>query len=531
MPSDMMMELRCIALAPHLRFVSERYGEAALWRIMTETGMNIDYLRDENNWVSHDYTCRFLDKVVEVTGDSRATYEAARLYSDRKTYKALGVLLSRLGTPRLMYGLIAKFSNLWSRSSKWHVLRSGKTSCTIRVLYPRHKQARNNCLAIQGSFAAVPKQFFDLPFAEVTEKECACDGAEACVYEIKWVNGISVFLGLTAALAGMLPGLVLAVSLGVTFEVVAVTAAMAVLGYIAGSNVDCSSRLKKAYRQNEEQAASLMESLRNIEKLNDDLQNRVQQRTEELVRSNAELGKAMKDLKATQEKVLIAEKQSAIGVLAAGMAHEINSPLNAIRLAVQSLREDIGENARLQEQLAIADRASNRCKRIVNDLLSYSREPRQETDVKLDEIVAASVALFEKEHPAGVTVGRKIAANLPALCLDRMQIQQVVLNLLKNASDAMDEKGEIMVSLDREEGCLVLRVADRGPGISEADRKRIFDPFFTTKKTGKGMGLGLSITYQLVNRNGGSIEVSSSEGAGAAFTVRFPVDLGKDDKS
>jgi two-component system NtrC family sensor kinase len=134
-----------------------------------------------------------------------------------------------------------------------------------------------------------------------------------------------------------------------------------------------------------------------------------------------------------------------------------------------------------------------------------------------------AVDVFTVEHPSDIRVTKHIMPGLPALKLDMVQIQQVIMNLLRNAADALKYRGEIKVSLAHEGNSIVLKVIDHGCGISEVDRGRVFDPFFTTKRPGRGIGLGLSISYQLVKRNGGTIEVASEEGKGTTFTMKFPV--------
>jgi two-component system, NtrC family, sensor kinase len=134
-----------------------------------------------------------------------------------------------------------------------------------------------------------------------------------------------------------------------------------------------------------------------------------------------------------------------------------------------------------------------------------------------------AVDVFMVEHPSDIRVTKHIMPGLPTLQLDMVQIQQVIMNLLRNAADAMKYRGEIKVSLAHEGNSIVLKVIDHGCGISEVDRARVFDPFFTTKRPGRGIGLGLSISYQLIKRNGGTIEVASEEGKGTTFTVKFPV--------
>jgi signal transduction histidine kinase len=525
-PADTKMELTCGGAKMVLLYLEDKLGLDAMCDFVCQTKMNVDYLLDRSNWISLDYYYRFLNRLVEFTGNSNSPYEAGLYASKKKCFGPIEVLLARCASIEATYKFLVWSAPRWNRVAEWKMLEAGRNACKLSVCNYTYSQTKNNCLCIQGVLATMP-QVKGLPTAKVEELQCACDGADACIYKLTWVDRP---VRLWAAI-GFVMGLAAGVAVGylTAWDIMSylITLSLSLVGYFAGRQADYKFKLTDVYRRNEETAASLQESMRATEKLNEELQSKVEVRTRELAKSNRELAQALKDLKENQERMLIAEKQSAIGVLAAGMAHELNSPLNAIRLSVEGLQEDVGGDSHLQSQLALAGRATNRCKRIINDLLSFSREPKRETSVRIEDILEASLMLFEKEHPGGLRIERQIAKDLPTLQLDRMQIQQVVLNLLKNAADAMGDKGTIEVTLESSGGDVVLRVTDHGTGIREADRKRIFDPFFTTKTNGRGMGLGLSITYQLIQRNGGTIEVISREGQGSSFIVRFPVETGK----
>jgi signal transduction histidine kinase len=322
--------------------------------------------------------------------------------------------------------------------------------------------------------------------------------------------------GIVAGTAGSIALAGMAVGLGIAGGILG-----GVIGFFAGRVMDYRLKLTEVYRQNESQAASLMESLRDIEELNRQLQSKVEQRTGELSEANEALKKALKELRESQKKALQQERQAAVGVLAGGMAHEMNNPINAIRLSHQALKEDVGDDTQALGILATAERAAGRCKRIVNELLSFSRDPQKVLPGDITDIVDRTLTVFRKDAPEGIRVKEDFAADVPKLTLDHAQMQQALLNLLENASDAMQGEGQIDVGVKHVDSCAVVTVRDRGPGMRPDVADKVFDPFFTTK-SGAGLGLGLSITYQLVHRNGGTIEVDSQEGNGTTFTIRFP---------
>ena len=156
------------------------------------------------------------------------------------------------------------------------------------------------------------------------------------------------------------------------------------------------------------------------------------------------------------------------------------------------------------------------------ELLAYSRDSNcRLADVA--DIVSSTVSTFQAEQSDTLTMDFDIASSLPPVSVDRGQIQQAVMNLLDNAAQAMGGKGRITVAVRCDKEYVVISVRDTGPGMNEETRKRIFDPFFTTKPRGKGLGLGLAITWQLVQRNGGTIDVNSRDGQGSEFMLRLPL--------
>lgn len=527
-PEDTATELKCVVVTPIVRYLDSTLGSERAKTVISETGMNTEYLLNPDNWISNDYFRRLLCKLVEVTRDRRAPFVAARQCSDMGTYGFVARFLKQLVSPRTSYRLVVNYNSLWNKISRWSLIEDHADACVIRVQFmPPHRQDRNNCMAIQGSLAALPRNY-GLPFAKVEELECACEGKEGCVYRVTWTNKPSRLWGVAGALVWLLIGLLVSWFTGWVPGSVGWMMLLALAGYFAGREMDYRFRLRDVYAENEQQAVSLLDSIRAIENLNQGLQQKVEQRTAELSEANARLEQALKDLRDSQEKIIMSERQAAVGVLAAGMAHEMNNPMNAIRLSLQALREDIAANHELAEVVETATRATSRCSRIVSDLLSFSREPQQITPVALRDILAETVAEFRKEHAGPFFIATRVEATPFTLQLDRAQLKQALTNILSNAFDAMEGKGEVEVSLRRDEREAVLSIADRGPGIDPSLIRRVFDPFFTTKKSAirKGTGLGLSIAYQLVQRNGGTIEVSSKPGCGATFVLRFPFPRG-----
>lgn len=242
----------------------------------------------------------------------------------------------------------------------------------------------------------------------------------------------------------------------------------------------------------------------------------------------AVLAKDLRERKRFESMLIQSEKLSAVGQLAAGVAHEINNPLGIILGFAQSAVKRVPTEDPMAVPVRSIEREALRCKTLVQNLLTFSRRHKSQMETfDLDEDVAASLGIIEAQaRVKSVEVRQELRAKTRLLA-DKSQLQQVLVNLCTNALDAMPEGGTLTVRTyavgeDRERH-VALDIQDSGTGIPAAIRDRIFDPFFTTKEVGKGTGLGLSLVYDIVQRHGGAISVASEEGRGTTFTVKLPV--------
>jgi PAS domain S-box-containing protein len=228
-----------------------------------------------------------------------------------------------------------------------------------------------------------------------------------------------------------------------------------------------------------------------------------------------------------QAKLLHAEKMAAVGQLVSGVAHEVNNPLTAILGFADLLMEnpDIPDNAR--KDLRVILQEAQRTKQIVQNLLSFARQtPPQRSAVQLNTILRRTIQLRAYDlHSRGVEVVEQLDKDLRQVIGDSHQLQQVFLNILNNAYDAVRDSGRparIEVKTENREDMIEIVFRDNGKGIEFPER--IFDPFFTTKEVGKGTGLGLSICYGIVHEHGGEILChNNKDGQGATFTIRLPI--------
>ena len=218
---------------------------------------------------------------------------------------------------------------------------------------------------------------------------------------------------------------------------------------------------------------------------------------------------------------------ASLGVLSAGVAHEINNPLAGILIYADMLMKQIGDHPQLREDLQEIINQTLRSKEIVTRLLEFSRRSLGERVLSdVNKIIGQCTKLLGRQalfHDIKLVFD--LDTDLPQILGDPGQLQQVFTNLILNAAHAMHGKGRITISScqDQESGHVVLKFSDTGPGIPRENIDKIFEPFFTTKTPGEGIGLGLSVVYGVIQRHGGSIEVETPPEGGAVFTMRLPL--------
>ncbi len=225
-----------------------------------------------------------------------------------------------------------------------------------------------------------------------------------------------------------------------------------------------------------------------------------------------------------ERRLVQADKLSSIGLLAAGVAHEVNTPLAVISTYAQMLAKQVTGDDQKSKLDKIA-KQTFRASEIVNSLLNFSRtSPTEFVDVDLNRVIRETLTLIEHQlQKVSIEVKLSLDASLPSVKGNSGKLQQVFLNLFLNARDAMEHGGLLAVKTWQAHGLANIEVADTGPGIAPENLARIYDPFFTTKGLAKGTGLGLSVTYGIIREHAGAIEVDSEFGKGARFHVELPL--------
>jgi signal transduction histidine kinase len=227
-----------------------------------------------------------------------------------------------------------------------------------------------------------------------------------------------------------------------------------------------------------------------------------------------------------QQQLLTAEKLASIGLLSAGVAHEINTPLTGISSYVQMLQKKLTDPpyAQILEKI---ETQTDRVGRIIKNLLNFARNPQDSSfrRVDLKESLQEIISLIDYKLKNMNIELELVLAPVPPLHAQGERLQQVYINIILNALDAMPQGGKLRIELFQTGREAAVRITDTGAGIKAEHLAHIFDPFFTTKGIGKGTGLGLSISYAIIKEHEGRIQVESEPGKGSSFTIVIPMDL------
>jgi signal transduction histidine kinase len=244
----------------------------------------------------------------------------------------------------------------------------------------------------------------------------------------------------------------------------------------------------------------------------------------ETVQRNTELAEINARLQSTQQQLVQSEKLAAVGQLTAGIVHDVKNPLTVIKGMAESLQDEPELQPYANRELALIRDSATKANQIVSDLLTFSRQSTPEMhpqDLKATVEAALRITAY-LTRKANVQVSTALPEQSVYMTYDAQQIEQVLVNLIQNAVHAMAQGGTLRVSLSQADEAVAVAVQDTGVGIPPENLRRIFDPFFTTKPEGEGTGLGLSVSYGIIARHHGRIDVDSTVGQGTTFTILLP---------
>ncbi|HEX3043521.1 MAG TPA: ATP-binding protein [Bacillota bacterium] len=244
-----------------------------------------------------------------------------------------------------------------------------------------------------------------------------------------------------------------------------------------------------------------------------------------------ELQDAYGKLQTIQAQLIQNEKMAAVGLLAGGVAHEINNPMGVILGFAQSIAKRISETDPLYLPLRSIEREAERCKNLVNNLLTFSRAGKTQAELMdVNGVIDQTLSLIETQTKVkNIEIVKKYEPNLPQIMANKNQLQQVILNICNNAIDAIDANpipdSARVITIDTGNNVtqIEITISDTGHGMTEAVKNHLFEPFFTTKEVGKGTGLGLSLCYEIIRKHQGILEVESEAGKGSTFIIKLPI--------
>lgn len=238
------------------------------------------------------------------------------------------------------------------------------------------------------------------------------------------------------------------------------------------------------------------------------------------------------EIKRLRDKLYHSDKLISLGLLVSGVAHEINNPLTGI-LGYTELLEMKVKDESIKSELKKIHTSAERCKKIVEGLLCFARQQAPQKGIaNINNIIESTLDLRAyRLRTNNIEVVKNFDNNIPFAYLDMQQIQQVIMNIILNAEDAVIDKKEggrivIFTQYDSDNKKIIIKISDTGIGIHDKYLTTIFDPFFTTKPVNKGTGLGLSVAYSIIAEHGGTINVESKEGEGTTFTIKLPANAG-----
>lgn len=240
----------------------------------------------------------------------------------------------------------------------------------------------------------------------------------------------------------------------------------------------------------------------------------------------SKIKQSQEELKETQEKLIQSEKMASIGILSSGIAHEINNPLGGIFNCLYMIEKFKNNPEAISKYTSLAEEGLEKIKIIINRLLGYVRISDAKYKINISQILKDTIDLLSYKIAANnIKIKIREKDNIPLLSYDPIALQQVFLNIILNAIQAMPKGGELLISYYIEKGNIFIKFKDTGIGIAQENLRKIFDPFFTTKTDSEGTGLGLWVCYHIIKKYKGEILVESIENKGSEFIIKLPIEV------
>ena len=533
-------DISCRLTSVVLKYIEKEKGREGVEEYVKKVGLGEEYLNDHHNWLSFDAYTKQFEYAVEILGDKDAPFKIGISSGERGNVGAVFVFVRGLANPYMAYRLLKEIQNRFSRATKVDLLHLDNNRALIKSIVTHgHSMTKEACDFRKGIYASTPMAW-DLPAAQIKERQCQAEGADSCIYEVSWTNRSAGYMAKSGLAAGLLFDIVIynyisqfqqIDSMARTFLMLSIP----LIGYFAGKIIDLRHTIKTNLLISAEQNEEIDRSMRlleakheELELLNLGLEKKVEERTGELNKSNMELAEALSRLKALDRM-----KSDFVS----HVSHELRTPLAAIKGSVDNMLDGITGmiNDKQQQYLFRIRNNTDRLIRLINDLLDISRIESGKIKLRFQAVPIRDIIRDVKENLMPVAKEKDIEfaasdsewndLNVKA---DRDKLSQIFTNLLDNAIKFSKTGGRIEIVLSAQNDDFIkASVIDYGMGIPEKDKENVFEKFYQAHNDSdvkkKGTGLGLAITKSLVELHGGKIWVNSKEGEGSDFSFTIPL--------
>jgi signal transduction histidine kinase len=544
-------ELSGIAMKTPLNYIEERFGKDVLEKFLDDTGMDLEYFGDHNNWISFEYAHSIFRKIVELAGEEKVCLDVGRrTVSPEGVGKAVWIAMKAVGNPSMVYKKIFDLGHIYNRVGVYKILSLTKTRMVLeyRPKEGYYETDKYICDYRVGNFTAIPT-IWGLPPAKCRELSCNVDGAEACTYEFTWQEKNSYLYPMVGTALGatlaFLYSRLLSPEQDLGFWTISTLLPLS--GFLSGRLIDIRKTLQQNEGVNREQQDALEGSLASIsdkyvelQESNKALEAAHQELTlhkehlEELVGERTqELEESKAQLEDSYEKLQTLDKMKMH--FFNNISHELRTPLALTLSPVEAMLQ--GEMGPLQEKqktyLTSVHKNSLRLLKLINNLLDLAKLEEGKMTLaygkySLPEFIRNVVDSFKATaERRSMALEARGSPDIPEICFDRDKIEKVLINLIGNALKFTPAGGSVSVLWALEPEFVRISVQDTGPGIPEDAQDRLFDRFVQADDSGSrqhgGTGIGLSLVKEITELHGGIVEGSNRPEGGAVFSFTIPL--------
>ena len=568
-------EISCRTTNAIIRYVKERLGSSA--SLLQGLPYSESFFTDTNNWISHELLRELHQKLHQLFEEPDILYHVGQSTNRLSSLGIINFLVRLFATPQMVFNQSAKLNGYFNRIIDIRVLETTSSSADVEFTYrsPRYHH-KDNCDYGKGLLTAIPDTW-GIGHVRIREEQCVVPIDRAGT-----VDGKTYRVGPAGEVYEVVSGE--AESGGPDASVARTEAVDDVPGRPIGrldadgtyglhgtryGAPSCRYRvtwprwrtppariwhtlfrqpriLRETTAQLEEDHSLIQEKYDELQRVNETLgaaNQKLKTLNAELEASNRSLHETQRELeeyqgklecrveertcelRETQEQLIQSAKMASIGRLVAAIAHEVNNPLAIIQTSLMILGREIGDSDPGHAHIHTVNKEIERISQLLRQLLDYSRPAKAESfPVELNKVAEDTIRmLYNTLRVHRIRVEKRMTGDSTLIKASPNQIKQVLLNLATNAIDAIGDGGRIIVETRQSNQTVEFIITDTGPGINEKDLPYIFDPFFTTKREKGGVGLGLSVSFNIVQNFKGTISARNSEGGGASFFLSFPL--------